>query len=63
MRASTNNISIFITGSNSKLLSQELSSALSGRYVLFNIFPLSYKEFIELSKKKANIEDIKIALS
>lgn len=63
LRASTNNISIFITGSNSKLLSQELSSALSGRYVLFNIFPLSYKEFIELSKKKANIEDIKIALS
>ena len=39
LRASTNNISIFITGSNSKLLSQELSSVLSGRYVLFNIFP------------------------
>lgn len=38
LRASTNNISIFITGSNSKLLSQELSSVLSGRYVLFNIF-------------------------
>lgn len=51
LRASTNNTSIFITGSNSKLLSQELSSVLSGRYVLFNIFPLSYKEFIELSKK------------
>ena len=51
LRASTNNTSIFITGSNSKLLSQELSSVLSGRYVLFNIFPLSYKEFVELSKK------------
>lgn len=58
LRASTNNISIFITGSNSKLLSQELSSVLSGRYVLFNIFPLSYKEFIELSKKKAKDEDV-----
>ena len=57
MRASTNNISIFITGSNSKLLSQELSSVLSGRYVLFNIFPLSYKEFIELSKKKPKDEE------
>lgn len=57
LRASTNNISIFITGSNSKLLSQELSSALSGRYVLFNIFPLSYKEFIELSKKKPKDEE------
>ena len=57
LRASTNNISIFITGSNSKLLSQELSSVLSGRYVIFNIFPLSYKEFIELSKKKPKDED------
>lgn len=57
LRASTNNISIFITGSNSKLLSQELSSVLSGRYVLFNIFPLSYKEFIELSKKKPKDEE------
>ena len=57
LRASTNNTSIFMTGSNSKLLSQELSSVLSGRYVLFNIFPLSYKEFIELSKKKPKEEE------
>ena len=45
LRASTDNTSIFITGSNSKLLSKELSTVLSGRYVLFNIYPLSYKEF------------------
>ena len=57
LRASTNNTSIFITGSNSKLLSQELSSVLSGRYVLFNIFPLSYKEFIELSKKEPKSDE------
>ena len=57
LRASTTNTSIFITGSNSKLLSQELSSVLSGRYVLFNIFPLSYKEFIELSKKRPKEEE------
>lgn len=56
LRASTTNTSIFITGSNSKLLSQELSTVLSGRYVLFNIYPLSYKEFIELSKKDAHDE-------
>lgn len=51
LRASIKNISIFITGSNSKLLSDELSTVLSGRYVLFNINPLSYKEFIELTNK------------
>ena len=38
LRASVQNISIFITGSNSKLLSNELSTVLSGRYVLFNIY-------------------------
>lgn len=57
LRASTNNTSIFITGSNSKLLSQELSTVLSGRYVLFNIYPLSYKEFIQLSNKNSKDED------
>ena len=51
LRASLKNISIFITGSNSKLLSDELSTVLSGRYVLFHIYPLSYKEFIALTEK------------
>lgn len=51
LRASIKNISIFITGSNSKLLSDELSTVLSGRYVIFNINPLSYKEFTQLTKK------------
>ena len=57
LRASVQNISIFITGSNSKLLSNELSTVLSGRYVLFNIYPLSYKEFIELTKKNGKDEN------
>ncbi len=57
LRASIDNISIFITGSNSKLLSNELSTVLSGRYVLFNIYPLSYKEFVELTNKEAKSED------
>ena len=54
LRASIKNISIFLTGSNSKMLSDELSSVLSGRYVLFNINPLSYKEFVSLIKKDGN---------
>ncbi len=57
LRASIENISIFITGSNSKLLSNELSTVLSGRYVLFNIYPLSYKEFIELTGKDGRSEE------
>lgn len=54
MRAQVKNISIFLTGSNSKMLSDELSSILSGRYVLFNINPLSYKEYVSLTKKEGN---------
>ena len=53
LRASLNNISIFLTGSNSKLLSDELSTVLSGRYVIFNINPLSYKEYIKLTGNDA----------
>lgn len=39
---------IFITGSNSKMLSSELSTLLSGRYIEFHIFPLSYQEYISV---------------
>ena len=57
LRASIENLSIFITGSNSKLLSNELSTVLSGRYVLFNIYPLSYKEFVEITSKDGKREE------
>lgn len=46
----TNNYSIFITGSNSRLTFSELSTDLSGRYVKFKINPLSFKEIVELKK-------------
>lgn len=44
----TMNCSIFITGSNGKLLSGELATHLSGRYVSFRIMPFSFKEVCEL---------------
>lgn len=43
----TKNISIFITGSNSKLLYGELASLLTGRTIEFNILPFTYKESID----------------
>lgn len=42
---------IFITGSNSKMLSGELSTLLSGRYVQFEIFPFSYQEYVGILNK------------
>lgn len=42
------NVSIFVTGSNSRLLSGELATLLSGRYVSFRIMPFRFKEVCEL---------------
>ena len=42
--------SIFITGSNSKLLSSEISTLLTGRIIEFTIYPFSYDESIEYRK-------------
>lgn len=42
------NLSIFLTGSNSYLLSGELATKLTGRYLEFNIMPLTLDEFSEM---------------
>ena len=39
---------VYITGSNSKMLSSELATKLSGRYIEINILPLSFKEYLIL---------------
>lgn len=43
---------IFITGSNSNMLSSELSTLLSGRYIEFEIFPFSYNEYLGVLQKE-----------
>lgn len=51
----THNVSIFITGSNSKLLSGELATHLSGRTVSFRVMPFNFKEFCEF-KAQCHVE-------
>lgn len=46
---------IYITGSNAYLLSSELSTYLSGRYIEIKMLPLSFKEFLEFYKFEENI--------
>ena len=50
---------VYITGSNSKMLSSELSTKLSGRYIEIEILPLSFKEYMELhpGEKEKRLED------
>ncbi len=42
--------SIFLTGSNSYLLSDEISTKLTGRYVTFETYPLDFNEYLEMKK-------------
>ncbi|MCI5886054.1 MAG: ATP-binding protein, partial [Clostridiales bacterium] len=49
---------IYITGSNAKLLSGELSTYLGGRYVEFVIYPFSFAEFLELYRSIAPDEPV-----
>ena len=47
---SEGNFSIFITGSNSYLLSGELVTKLTGRYLEFELFTLSFEEYVQMKK-------------
>jgi predicted AAA+ superfamily ATPase len=42
--------SVFLTGSNSYLLSDEISTKLTGRYLSFEVFPLDFAEYLEMKK-------------
>lgn len=44
------NVDIYLTGSNSHLLSSELSTYLAGRYVEITVYTLSYREFLDFRK-------------
>lgn len=48
------NMDIYITGSNAYLLSSELSTLLSGRYIEIKMYPLSFKEFLVFNNYDEN---------
>ena len=51
---------IYITGSNSELLSGEMATLISGRYYKINIYPFSFAEFIQYKKEieKTDTKDL-----
>lgn len=50
------NIDLYITGSNAFLLSSELATLLTGRYIAINIQPYSFKEYVLANKKEKNTD-------
>ena len=54
--------SIFITGSNSYLLSGELATKLTGRYIEFEMYPLSFEEYLDIKKFYGKSVDSNLAV-
>lgn len=55
----TQNVDIYVTGSNSKLTSDNISSYLSGRYILIPTYTLSFKEYVHFKGIKSdNLDEV-----
>lgn len=49
---------IYITGSNASLLSKDLGTKLTGRYLNTELFPFSYKEYLVFTKKEPAVNEV-----
>lgn len=54
---------LIVTGSNSKLLSKELSTHLTGRHLSITVFPFSFSEFLQAEEKELITQEIKEKLN
>ena len=61
--ASDFDVDIYITGSNSRMMSSEISTYLTGRYVSFRVFTLSFREYMTFRNKLAAVRDPKDELA
>jgi len=53
-------VDIYITGSNSRLLSSELATYLTGRYVEIHLYPLSFSEFLQFKTARTGISEFNV---
>lgn len=57
--ASDFDVDIYITGSNSRMMSSEISTYLTGRYITFHIYTLSFEEYLMFKKSYTILKDLK----
>ena len=61
--ASDFDVDLYITGSNSRMMSSEIATYLTGRYISFRIFTLSFGEYLMFKSKFANVGEPKSELA
>lgn len=57
--ASDFDVDIYITGSNSRMMSSEISTYLTGRYITFHIYTLPFEEYLMFKKSYTTLKDLK----
>lgn len=55
---SIHNADIYVTGSNSKMMASEISTYLTGRYITFRIYTLSFREYLDFTRQYTSVDDI-----
>lgn len=56
-------VDIFVTGSNSRMMSSEISTYLTGRYIAFKIFPLTFAEYLNFRREYTTVTDTRAELA
>lgn len=56
-------VDLYVTGSNSRMMSSEISTYLTGRYVSFRIFPLSFEEYLTFRREYTEVKDVHAELA
>lgn len=56
--ASDLDVDLYVTGSNSRMMSSEISTYLTGRYVTFRIYTLSFQEYLTFKSQYSTLDDV-----
>ena len=51
-------VDIYVTGSNSRMMSSEIATYLTGRYVSFQVYPLSFEEYLSFRREVTEVKDL-----
>ena len=56
-------VDIYVTGSNSRMMSSEIATYLTGRYVFFQVYPLSFEEYLSFRREVTEVKTLHLELA